>query len=169
MSISALHLHTVVEDQTGETAGAWHELNLIFWRDLFPKVEWPPTNPHHFGVGLVYRAPFTRTIGASAVAKKGESRLNSTSLLQKFFGAGRWTISPSRSCSRSRPRAEIGLLKSSKGNKVECFMTTPFYESNHFTTFRIKTDEKIHLLENICRFHKVQIEISIKTAIKCFF
>ena len=45
--------------------------------------------------------PLTRTSGASAVAKNGVSLVNSISLLQTFLGAGRWTISPSKSCKKS--------------------------------------------------------------------
>ena len=52
-------------------------------------------------------------MGASAVAKKGVSRLNSMSLLRTFLGAGIWTMSPSSNCKKSAQAIMDGYQRKS--------------------------------------------------------
>ena len=54
-----------------------------------------------------------KTIGASDVAKKGVSRISSISLKQKFFGAGKWIVSPSSAWRRSAHAIIVGFHRKS--------------------------------------------------------
>lgn len=57
--------------------------------------------------------PFTSTNGASEVAKNGVSFDSSISLLHKFLGASKWTVSPSRACRNSAQAMILGYHRKS--------------------------------------------------------
>ena len=60
----------------------------------------------------------------SAVAKDGVSLLSSMSRLQKFLGAGKCTVSPSKACKKSAQAMMVGLhLKSFR--KIISVSSTP--------------------------------------------
>ena len=62
--------------------------------------------------------PFTKARGASDVAKNGVSFVSSTSLLLTFFGAGKWTVSPSKAWRRSAHAIILGSQRKSFRNII---------------------------------------------------
>ena len=78
-----------------------------------------------------------KTIGASDVAKKGVSRVSSISLKQKFFGAGKWIVSPSSAWRRSAHAIIVGFHRVIQKKDFCLFRANPCEGARCWITERV--------------------------------